>query len=192
MNVAYYRSWFYLTRQNVLVCVPPKCGSTALAKFVLGHSNINRAIASGHRPMRPDEAAKFASKMGVRALLATREPTDRFASMWRCWCRSEVMPNMTPPILEPRKGMSPDELMDAVEACPMGNPHWYPQIGYVIPSAELVPYDEMFEAIGVRRQTAAVTRARDDDPPMPVERIRELYAADFALHQRALEHRRVP
>lgn len=185
IRVSYFRSWYWLADAGVCVCVPPKCGSTAFAKS-FGAPNINalnaRADAEGFGPYRPGEV--YGRHPDAPKLLAFRDPVDRFASMWRNWCRDREREDIPAVVTYPIGGMTMDELIDAIEVFPLGNQHWYPQAGYLVPGVELVRHTEILERIGRPSITANVTTARDDDPPVPLERLQRLYAHDFDLWER--------
>jgi len=167
------RLWF-ITR-GTFVCVPPKCGGTAVyrAAFDVPSTVSDRHVFTAVRNTTvffdPDQMIRC----GLRAVQAYRDPVERFKSLWRDKCR-DGDDNL--PWLE---GLTPSELMDFIEGRPEENHHWRRQADFYRPGVELVDYRRILEVLGLPQIRANVSRP--DDTPVPVERIRAHYRADFEL-----------
>lgn len=170
------RHW-YLVRSDTYpegawICAAPKAGSTAV------RSCVGRPEFQAER-----HAASEIPADGRRRFLGIREPVARFYSLWRDKCRDHGTG-----IPEELHGVTPDALMDYIEAHPDENHHWVRQTDYLTPGAtRLVPFDRLLETVGLdlpgRRNQHHYPRP--DDPPMPVERILSHYAADAEAYRRA-------
>lgn len=159
--------WF--KRRDTWVCAPPKCGGTALYCAALGiDPKVGRHVFSTAQGL-----TEFHDEPGRPALMAVRDPVDRFASLWRDKCRDgdENMPWLA--------GMTPDELMTHIEADPAGNPHWMPQRYWWREWVETVPFRLIAERLEL--PVVRVNATAPDDTPMPVARIKAHYEQDIEL-----------
>lgn len=77
--------------------------------------------------------------------------------------------------------MSPQELISFIRKHPLEDRHWIPQARHWLPGAELVPFNQMLERIGLPSPKINVTKRLVTDPPMPEDEIREHYWEDVKL-----------
>ena len=147
------RLWFRYS--GVYVCAPPKCGGTALYCAALG---IDPAL--GNRVFeRARELAEFVEPDQVEppAVLAVRDPVERFASLWRNKCR-DGDPNY--PQLA---GLSPMKLLEMIRANPVANAHWIPQSAFHRPGADVVDYRILGPFLGLGELRVNETVRLDSD-----------------------------
>src|SRR5690606_7629951 len=134
------QSWIFVPQLDVCVCVPAKCGVTSF-RLVL-HPELptmaafcRNMLACGLGPFRADIVhEKFANKS---KFLSVRDLVERIASLWRDKCREEPSKGARGPLY----GLSPGELIARIHEFPLGNGHWLPQYGYLVPGVELIPHD---------------------------------------------------
>lgn len=149
------------------VCAPRKCGYTSLLQSV-GQSTPNYAHIEGVK------AVKY---------LAIRHPVDRFISLWR-FVQSHPFETAHDNPLKPLAGLSPDALMDYIEAHPRDNDHWLPQASYFHSGVTCIPYERLLAHIGTPPKHGNKSTA---PPPqsVPSARILAHYARDLELHNLA-------
>lgn len=169
-------NWYLWRDRNVLVCAPAKCGSTSVKRLIAPEWFRDdfrvRAAEVGAGPFAPFEVPD------LPRVLITRDPVERFASLWRDKCRDAPGSHR---VLRLTRGRSPDELMDLIEACPLGDEHWCPQYLYSVPRMRCVRVENVASVLGWQFEQLRTTSPRPDDPPMPVERVRAFYAQDCRL-----------
>lgn len=181
-NVTAGGGWVWLPDKELCFCVPTKNGCSAVYGALTGNPVLGARLDAlrffnRHRqgPFLPAEVMeKFSS---IPHLLSVRDPVDRFGSLWRHFCRGKE-PDIGTRVIG---GKSPDELMDYIEAHPRANRHWIPQSAHGTLKTTLVPYTHMLDVLGLEQVQVNVTRQQADDPPFPVDRIREHYKADAQL-----------
>lgn len=148
---------------GVCAGVPLKCGNTTV-RSALG-------VRDWFSPR--EVVRKFPDS---EKWLVVRDPVERFASLWRDKCRDGGLKHLA--------GKSPDELIGLIESWPMGDKHWFPQFGYLVPGVELVTLPRFMSRLGIARRDNA-TVVRQDDPDMPEARVRAHYARDVAMWESA-------
>lgn len=176
-----FKSWFLLKDKDICVCAPNKVAGTSFRtayRPTIRNMNDFRRLAwiEDWGPWSPREVGE--RHPTLRKVQAVRDPIERFASLWRDKCRRDV------PQSEYWRqfiGLSPDQLMDRIEAWPLGNSHWFPQALYVVPNVELVPVGDFLRYVDLPQQRRNGTAERATDPHMPGVRIEQHYAADVRL-----------
>lgn len=187
--------WFPVKTDNgrVFVCVPPKCGLLSfLASLVPGLAKLAAEIDLDIG----DAALAYARSMGLGPFtaidvlqqfpgeprcLAVRDPAGRFRSLWRDKCGEGSDPTWMSGMVA---GLSPDGLLDIIEAFPFGNTHWMPQQAFLMPDARLIRFDELLVTLGI--PAVHLHRSRGPECDMPLERIVRHYRADIDLWERAV------
>lgn len=157
-------------------CSSAKCATMSLRESLFGERKKSKLIERLPRNVGPLYPWQVVGLPGQK-FIGVRDPVDRFGSLWRDKCarRSRAYPLL--------KGLTPDELMDLIEAYPFGNTHWWPQAFNRIPGAELVRFDQLVERLGYEPRHA--NRSPAAEAELPVERIRRHYATDCAMWARA-------
>lgn len=171
--------WFIV--QETFVCAPPKCGGTALYRSAL---RIGSDIPDRHVFSAALSRAEFFTPeqmltSGLKAVMAVRDPVSRFGSLWRDKCRDtdENIPELS--------GLSPDQLMDVIEANAEGNSHWMPQAVHYREGVELVYYRRLLCRLKLPLIKANRTRLKHSDPAFPIKRIVAHYRTDVELISRS-------
>lgn len=149
------------------VCAPRKCGYTSLLQSVGQYTPSYAHVES-------KDAVKY---------LAIRHPVERFISLWR-FVRSHPFATAHDNLLQPLAGLSPDALMDYIEANPAANPHWIPQSTYWHLGVTPVPYDRLLEVIGSPAKHGNKSTYAAPET-VPEARILRHYAEDMALYKLA-------
>lgn len=177
------RPWGYFRVGRALVYVPLKCGSTSF-KFALvpglGAARdpeqrfYDCCAEHGLGPFPLD--INHPRLAHLYRLLAVRDPVERFASLWR-----EIAHGHSPSF-RPLKGLSPDALLDVIAVHAHSDPHFEPQAVWAVAGTTLVRYDQLLDRLGLPAEHRRASAA--DTTPMPVERIRTLYAKDVELWHR--------
>lgn len=170
--------WFVVN--GTFVCAPPKCGGTALYRSALGiGADVHdRHVFSTALTRTEFFTADEMATSGRKAIMAVRDPVSRFASLWRDKCRDTDanMPELS--------GLSPDELMDVIEAEPDGDSHWMPQAVHYRKCVEVVHHRQLLSRLNLRTVYANTTIETETDPVYPVERIVAHYHEDADLFAR--------
>lgn len=117
---------------------------------------------------------------GLPRYLAVRDPLDRFASL----CRQVKLGGE----LKDLQRATPDQIMHAIETSQ--NRHWTPLSAHMVPDAIPVPLSLFFRVLGLENLQANPTPSGEEIvPPSRIrKRIRDFYAADFDLWERARAH----
>lgn len=178
--------WYRSRDGKALICAPPKCGSSALAQRYFDKQSVgdlqSTLVQSGDLNLGPWRACDLSAvHPDLPRLLAVRDPVERFASLWRNKCRDKL----TEFGIAAVHGMSPLQLLDHVARYPFGDLHWFPLAAYHAPGVQCLPVGRLLDQLGIKAGWNA-TQARETDPPMPVEAIRDLYAADVKLWEGCL------
>lgn len=185
-NITAGGGWVFIPELDVCICVPTKNGCSAVYGQLVGRPEKNGRLpaleqfaARGLGPMLPTEVSKrYPDK---RKLLSVRGPIDRFASLWRNFCRDVPIKGRDRVGRRRIAGMSPQELISFIRKHPLEDRHWIPQARHWLPGAELVPFNQMLEHIGLPSPKINVTKRLVTDPPMPEDEIREHYWEDVKL-----------
>lgn len=151
------------------MAVPKKCGSTSFQCNLLPDMKNGADFFRRTRHLGP-YSVPAARATGLPMVLGVRDPVDRFASLWK---DAQRKPTGT---FGPFFGLTPDELLDIVEAYMDADPHFAPQAALYTEGVTVVPYDRLLAETG-----GAWKRRTGGSPGMPVERIRRLYDRDFDL-----------
>lgn len=181
-----FRSWYLVG--DAYACVPPKCGSTAFMRGVDPHERDGlrfrrRMLALKRGPFGPQDMIR--REDGRARFLAVRDPVDRFRSLWRHITRSDAVRDWwTTRHRIPREIAAPAELLEYIRAFPMGNYHWYPQAGYLVPGVTLVRYTELLDRLGLPNAPHNVGREPTADDEVPEDEVRALYPLDVELWQK--------
>lgn len=137
------------------VLVPSRCGSKSFGSV----STI---------PVRPNSPK----------VLAVRHPVSRFTSLWR-FCQQGLITSKTNALL-PIQNLSPDEMMDHIEANPDADKHWLPQVTYWSPEVTVCAYDKLYGFLGLL--PIHMHKSLPAPPKrVPEARINMHYAEDVAL-----------
>lgn len=117
-------------------------------------------------------------KPGSPRILSVRHPVSRFTSLWR-FCQQGQITSGTNALL-PIQNLSPDAMMDYFEENPSLDRHWLPQVTYWSPEVTPVPYNRLYEYLGLPPIHAHKSEYK---PPhrVPEDRINRHYAEDVAL-----------
>lgn len=177
------RPWGYFRVGRALVYVPLKCGSTSFKFALVPELGIARDPEQRfYDRCAEHELGPFPLDIDYRRVahlyrvLAVRDPVERFASLWR-----EIAHGHSP-TFAPLKGLSPDALLDVIAVHANRDPHFEPQAVWALTGTTLVRYDQLLDRLGLPAEHRRASAA--DAAPMPVERIRTLYAKDVALWNR--------
>lgn len=172
--------------------MPPKCGVTSFSRVVLpnckGMNDFRRQMHAMNRgPKAPDEIIDEKAEK----LLVVRDPVERFASLWRDGfrdgnkraLRAENVKRGFHSVInkEYAEHRTPEALISYIERYPIGNPHWFPQYGYLVPGTRVMTLPALFDELGLSRAHENKTRRKVSDPQMPVDRIRRQYIQDVQL-----------
>jgi hypothetical protein len=186
-NVTAGGGWIYVPELDVCLSVPTKNGCSAIYGQLIGNpvhgarlSALKEFAARGLGPWLPHKIPGEYSH--VPKFMAVREPVDRFASLWRCFCRRpKADPAPEPGTTASIFGMTPVELMAHIRKYPTWNRHWIPQVAHWTPGAILVPHDQLLDRLGLGSPKVNVTKRRDTDPEMPESQILGHYVQDLEL-----------
>lgn len=177
-----FRSWYLIG--DTYVCVPPKCGSTSFMRAVDAEARDGldfraRMKEKKRGPWAPQDVVR--RKHG-RRVLAVRDPVSRFRSLWRHLVRNDETRLWWADRHRIPMGItSPDELLSFIKRFPMGNYHWYPQYGYVVPGVEIVRYDRLLSGLNLPEVVANVGSPSDMDDQIPEVEVMSFYSMDQAL-----------
>lgn len=163
-----------MPKPGILVCVPPKCGGTSYyrAAFDVPADVPTRKVWKYVRDLNALMTNAEAARAEGQKFLVMRDPIARFISLWRDKCRNgdEHMPGLA--------GLTPDQLMDRIEADPYGDAHWTPQSTWYVQFAMLVPLRDIFALLNIPPYRENDSSPADSDPLVPIERIVRHYWKD--------------
>lgn len=185
--------------ERCFASVPPKCGLMSfLAGYVpglpevikekgmrVGEIGLAYAKARGLGPYTArDVVRQFPD---APRFLAVRHPLDRFRSIWKDKCdpKWQRHPSTSPGTVDLTAGMTPDELMDLVEAWPGGDNHWVPQWWFLVPRAKPLPFDRFNQLLGLPAVHTHRSRMSGEGVAFPEARILAHYARDLELWEGA-------
>lgn len=183
--MSYEPRWLLVEPLNLCILVMPKCGALtvygAIEKKLTGKIPSNPARIAEDNPNDCSFVwqQEFLKRVDIEKICVTRDPVDRFKSLWKNKCRDKT--NGVP---EELWGITPTRLYEHIKKDIYSNPHWSPQCDWEGGIADsLVPIERFEQWWGeeVKHWNATLGPVDVDD-----DAIRDLYAGDFILHQRAL------
>lgn len=161
--------WGYYRVGKRMLAVPKKCGSTSFKHNLCpGMKNAAEFFAATRRIGPYSLQAAMAT--GLPLVLGVRDPVARFASLWK---DAQRKPTGT---FGAFHGLTPDELLDIVEAYIDADPHFAPQSRLYTDGVTVVPHGRLLAEMG-----GAWKRRTGGAEGMLVDRIRRLYREDFDL-----------
>jgi hypothetical protein len=174
--------WLIVNDLAIAVLVMPKCGAqtvySAIAKRLGVDLRRPAFIAQEISGCEFVWAQQLEQRFDLERICITRDPVDRFKSLWKNKCRDG-----TTGIPSELYGVSPDELLDAIVTMPYGNPHWSPQADWEYGlSHQLVPIDQFHNWWG---DDIEIWNETKGDVLVDEDRIRNIYRGDVLLHARA-------